>query len=75
MSSKAAAIFKINAGFIKEGCPASLTLINPDSSWQVKKDEFKSKSSNSPFINTKFKARVETVIYRGKVVMENFKID
>lgn len=74
MTSKAAEIFNLEAGTIKEGAPADLTIINPISSWQVKREEFESKSSNSPFIGSEFNARAEVVISKGRVVMENFKI-
>jgi dihydroorotase len=74
MSTRPAEIFDLNTGIINEGALANLTIINPMSCWQVKKDEFESKSSNSPFIGSKFNARVEAVIYKGKIVMENFKV-
>jgi len=74
MSTKAAEIFNLNAGRIKEGASANLSIINSMSPWQVKKDEFESKSSNSPFIGHEFNARVEAVISKGRVVMENYKI-
>ncbi len=74
MTSKAAEIFNLKGGTIKEGAPADLTIINPISSWQVKREEFESKSSNSPFIGSEFNARAEVVISKGRVVMENFKI-
>ncbi len=74
MSSMTAEIFNLNAGVIREGFPADLTIFNPVSDWRVKKDEFESKSSNSPFIDNEFHARVETVICMGRVVMDKFKI-
>lgn len=74
MSSKAAEIFNLKAGTIKEGVFADLTIINPASPWRVKREEFESKSSNSPFIGNEFNARVEAVVSKGRVVMENFKI-
>jgi dihydroorotase len=74
MSTKAAEIFNLQAGLIKEGLAADLTIINPSAKWQVKKDDFESKSSNSAFLNREFNARPEALIFRGRLLMDNFKI-
>lgn len=58
----------INKGMIKEGMDADLTIIDPDKEWVVKKEEFESKSQNSPFVGRKLKGCVETTIYGGKIV-------
>jgi len=42
---------------IKEGAPIELTIFHPEEEWQVKTDEFHSKSINSPFKGWELKSR------------------
>jgi len=59
-----------NKGVIKEGADADITIIDPQKEWEVKKEDFVSKSKNSPFIGRKFKGYVEVTIYKGKIVYD-----
>ncbi len=71
MSKKPAQIAGlIHKGEIREGRDADITILNPDQEWVVKKEEFSSKSQNSPFIGRKLKGQVETTICGGKVVYQ-----
>jgi len=59
-----------NKGHIKEGFDADLTIIDPKKEWTVRKEEFASKSKNSPFIGRTLKGCVITTICAGKIVYE-----
>ncbi|MDP2960425.1 MAG: amidohydrolase family protein, partial [candidate division Zixibacteria bacterium] len=63
-----AKILKLNAGQIKVGMPADLTVIDPEISWIVEPKDFKSKSKNSPFGGRKLKGKVCFTIVDGKIV-------
>ncbi len=51
---------------IKEGLDANLTIISLDEVWEVRKDDFLSKSRNSCFIGRKLKGRVHHTFCNGK---------
>ena len=55
-------------GELREGVEADITIIDPEAQWQVKKEDFVSKSKNSPFIGTELKGRVKYTICGGKLV-------
>lgn len=57
-----------NKGVIKEGFDADITIIDPKTEWEVKYDEFASKSKNSPFIGRKLTGQVTETICNGKIV-------
>ena len=56
-----------NKGKVAEGMDADLTIVDPDVTWEVKKEEIVSKSKNSPFIGRTLKGRVEVTIFGGKI--------
>jgi len=55
-------------GSLSEGADADIVIINPNKEWIVKKEDFLSKSKNSPFIGWKLKGEVLYTVYQGKVV-------
>lgn len=57
-----------NKGEVKEGRDADITIIDPDKEWEVRREDFVSKSKNSPFVGRKLKGCVETTICNGKIV-------
>jgi len=63
-------ILKLNAGQIKVGMPADLTVIDPEISWVVEPKDFKSKSKNSPFSGRKLKGKACFTIVDGKIVYQ-----
>lgn len=70
MTVNPAKILKLNAGRIKGGMPADLTVIDAQASWVVDVSKFKSKSRNSPFGGWKMKGKVLYTIVEGKVVFQ-----
>jgi dihydroorotase len=67
MSINPGKIVGINNG-IFEGNHASLTIVNPDFEWTVTRDDFVSKSKNSPFTGRKVKGVCEYTIREGKII-------
>ena len=71
MSTMPAKIVGLSSkGEIQEGKDADLTIVDPQKEWVVKKEEFASKSKNSPFIGRTLKGSVEATICGGKVVYQ-----
>lgn len=70
MTYKAADIIHANAGRLKKGAPADLTLIDLDKEWTVKNDELHSKSKNSPFDDVKVKGRALLTVVGGETVFK-----
>lgn len=68
MSIAPARILGVQDGTLSIGKDADVTIINPDKEWTVNKEEFLSKSNNSPFIGWRLKGVVEWTISRGKIV-------
>ncbi|MCD6221533.1 dihydroorotase [bacterium] len=63
-------VIGIDRGEIKEGKRADIVIFDPDYEWVYKKEEIKSKSKNSPFINWKLKGKVIWTIYSGEIVYQ-----
>ncbi len=59
-----------NKGEIREGLDADITIIDPKKEWVVRKEEFASKSHNSPFVGRTLKGFVETTICGGKITYQ-----
>lgn len=51
---------------IRVGEPANLTLFNPETTWQIDKNQFKSKARNTPFQGWQVQGKVFGVINQGK---------
>lgn len=66
MSTNPAELYHLDAGYLAEGGPADLILIDPKKEWIA--DRFASKASNTPFLGWKLKGKVVTTICRGKIV-------
>jgi dihydroorotase len=70
MSSNPAKILGIEAGSLSAGVSADVIIFDPQKEWQVRKEDFLSKSKNSGFIGRKLKGAVEYTICRGKIVYQ-----
>jgi dihydroorotase len=73
MSIKPAQIagYKQQGQVIVENIPANLILVDTARSWQVERNNLKSKSKNTPFDGMNLPAVISDVIYSGKLVLSN----
>ena len=60
--------FGINAGVIKKGEDADVTVFDPDEVWVVDPEEFLSKSKNTPFSGWELMGRVKLTMVKGNIV-------
>ena len=63
-----AKILGVDKGTLGIGKDADIVIVEPQKEWLVKKENFASKSGNSPFIGMKLKGVVEYTICGGKIV-------
>jgi len=68
MSLHPAKIIGEDKGTLGEGKDADITIIDPVEKWVYGAGEIKSKSKNSPFLNTGFTGRVKYTIVGGRIV-------
>jgi dihydroorotase len=73
MSIKPAQIagYKQQGQVIAENSQANLILVDVTGSWQVERNNLKSKSKNTPFDGMNLPAVISDVIYHGKLVLSN----
>jgi dihydroorotase len=73
MSIKPAQIagYKQQGQVIAENSQANLILVDTASSWQVERNNLKSKSKNTPFDGMNLPAIISDVIYNGNLVLSN----
>lgn len=57
-------------GRVAVGYDADISIVDPDKTWVVKKEDFVSKSKNSPFIGQTLQGQVTTTICGGKIVYQ-----
>ena len=60
-------ILNLGRGALAKGMPADITIIDPAAEWVYKKEDIKSKSKNSPFIDRHFKGRAICTIINGSI--------
>nr|WP_325261941.1 dihydroorotase [uncultured Rhizobium sp.] len=68
MSTRPAEIFGLDAGTLKPGAKADITLIDLDEPWIVAKDMLLSRSKNTPFEDARFSGRAVATYVGGKCV-------
>ncbi|MDC9809467.1 MULTISPECIES: dihydroorotase [Rhizobium] len=68
MSTRPAQIFGLDAGTLKPGAAADITLIDLDEPWLVAKDMLLSRSKNTPFEDARFSGRAVATYVSGKLV-------
>ncbi len=66
-----AKILNIDKGHLGVGAVADITIINPNEKHTINKNNFLSKSKNTPFHNREVKGKVKYTIVKGKVVFED----
>ncbi|TCL70472.1 dihydroorotase [Rhizobium sp. BK251] len=68
MSTRPAQIFGLDAGTLKPGAKADITLIDVDEPWLVSKDMLLSRSKNTPFEDARFTGRAVATYVAGQCV-------
>ena len=68
MSTRPAQIFGLDAGTLKPGATADITLIDLDEPWLVSKEQLLSRSKNTPFEDARFSGRAVATYVAGKCV-------
>ncbi|TWF56605.1 dihydroorotase [Neorhizobium alkalisoli] len=68
MSTRPAQIFGLDAGTLKPGAKADITLIDLEEPWIVSKDMLLSRSKNTPFDDARFSGRAVATYVAGKCV-------
>lgn len=66
MTCGPAAVYGLDAGYIRQGADADLVIFNPEEEWSFVQS--KSKSSNTPFLGERLPGRIHYTICRGKIV-------
>ncbi len=68
LSTRPAQIFGLDAGTLKPGAKADITLIDLEEPWLFGKDAIVSRSKNTPFENARFTGRAVATYVGGKLV-------
>ena len=68
MSTRPAQIFGLDAGTLKPGAKADITLIDLEEPWLFGKEAIVSRSKNTPFENARFTGRAVQTYVAGKLV-------
>lgn len=68
MSLAPAKLYRLDAGYLKEGGPADLVVFDPKKEWVV--EDFASKAANSPFVGETMPGVVSYTICGGKTVYQ-----
>jgi dihydroorotase len=68
MSTRPAQIFGLDAGTLKPGAEADITLVDLDEPWIVGKDMLVSRSKNTPFEDARFSGRAVATYVSGQCV-------
>lgn len=66
MSLAPAKLYHLDAGYLKEGGPADLTVFDPKKEWKV--ERFASKAANSPFVGETLPGVISYTICGGAIV-------
>ncbi|MBL7152443.1 MAG: dihydroorotase [Phycisphaerae bacterium] len=70
MTNRPARIIGIDKGTLTKGRQADITIINPDTEYEIDVNTFRSKSRNCPYHGWKVKAKVEKTIVQGEIRFE-----
>jgi dihydroorotase len=75
LSHNPATILSVKGGTIEEGKEADLTVIDLNREYVVRKEAFKSKSHNSPFIGWSMKGKAMLTMVGGRIVWNSDELD
>ena len=70
MSTAPARAFNLPGGTLATGAPADVVVFDPDVEWEVRPEEFHSKSRNTPFAFRRVRGRAEVTIVRGAIAYQ-----
>lgn len=70
MSKNPAEFYRMVPGSVTKGAPADLVIFGEKETWTVRKEDFTSKASNSPFIGWELPGKVHYTICSGKIVYQ-----
>jgi len=70
MSTGPARAYGLEAPRVAVGAQANLVLLDPDASWRVAENGFRSRSTNSWLLGQTLKGRVRATIAAGRLVHE-----
>lgn len=68
MSTNPAAMYSLDAGYLAEGGPADLILVDPEA--EITVGDYASRSANTPFTGWKLQGELKATVCRGRVVYE-----
>jgi dihydroorotase len=70
MSTKPAELLGLPGGSLRNGAPADVIVIDPDTSWVLDPSDLKSKCKNTPFDEARLEGRVVRTIVAGRTAYE-----
>ena len=70
MSKNPAEFYRMVPGSVTKGAPADLVIFGEKEIWTVRKEDFASKASNSPFIGWELPGKVHYTICSGKIIYQ-----
>jgi dihydroorotase len=70
LTSNPAGILRLPVGRLAAEAPADLVLFDPDTSWCIDTEQFRSKSKNAPFDGRPVQGRVRRTIVDGRVIFQ-----
>ncbi len=71
MTVRPARVLGIDAGHLKVGSRADVTIFDPEVPWTVEPSSFSSKGINSPFLGWRLKGRVTDCLVEGRAVFQS----
>lgn len=69
LTSAPAGVLGLDRGRLQEGAPADLLVFDPGAEWQVEREQFHSKSKNSPFLGRTLRGRVIHTLVGGRTMV------
>jgi len=70
MSSRPAELLGLDAGTLKPGAPADLTVVDLHDTWTMREEDIRSRSKNTPFEGARFEGRVVRTLVAGSMVYD-----
>ena len=71
MTYAPARVFQLNAGTLREGGPADVTVIDPNLVWTVDEKKFYTRGSHSSFVGRELTGKAVLTVVDGQIVMKD----